>query len=266
MSTLRQRNTENVLLTIIFIVIIYYIVTFIVSLFKDTKPGVTMPTIDINISRFMPNLDVNTDYLLDKFTIKVDSNVTNNKVAKTINKKDFNKTKTDELSLTHNIIIDNKKELELKDKNNTNSILEKHNIEEPTSIDINTSSKEIKIEIKKTNPIKKEILIKKKVEKKASKPQSLITQLRVYINDIKTSITDKIDILDKSYENKSYVKIRITVLRSGKYQNVIYLKGNKELLAKTRNAIRDTFPRIQNKVIKEQFPRYIRLDINFKTQ
>jgi hypothetical protein len=70
--------------------------------------------------------------------------------------------------------------------------------------------------------------------------------------------------LDKSsFKEPVFADIRITILKDGRYEQLILTNGNNEFFNSIKNSIYKSFPVEINPVLKNIFPRYYRLKIEF---
>jgi len=249
---------ENTILLTLVSLVIYFIVTFIISLFSDEK--LKVPSFDINLS--VPT--INTNFLLEKFEndkkiiIKKDTNITN---IYDIN--DSNNTKDTNLSKI--IPLNNESNIS-KSKNDINTSIKSKKKEFTKLIE---HKKERKKEIinKSKKLVKKEVITKKKAITKVSQNNSnedMIKALRSYIKYTIIDVRKNAQELD--YMENSSIKIRITVFKSGNYRKLTYMSGNRDLMEDVKLALDKTFPKKPNELIKSQFPRYLRFKINFNQQ
>jgi len=249
---------ENIIIIFLFLTIIYYIVTFIISQFSDAK--VKVPSFDFNLS--IPS--INTNFLLEKFT----------KEIPTVIKKDLNTS------------------LNIKENNTSSNI---YNITIPKEINTTRKSVSLPIKIKKEPVVQKSIpaIVKNKVIKKISTEEKqiipkkinikkeniilpkyntvipkemMLKTLRAYIKNTIINVRRNSNILEDLSDDKSSIKIRITVFKNGEYKKITYMSGNKDLMEEVKMALNKSFPHKPNDLIKSQFPRYLRFKINFKNK
>jgi|GEM_PF-1591638 len=70
--------------------------------------------------------------------------------------------------------------------------------------------------------------------------------------------------LDSSnFQEGEFVNIRVTILKSGKYEQLIFVSGNKKYFEQIENSIKQVFPLQIDTSLKRYFPRYYRLKIEF---
>ena len=74
-------------------------------------------------------------------------------------------------------------------------------------------------------------------------------------------VDDMIDI----NAQKDYLKIRITILNDGSYEDLRYIDGNKMLFDTNKKNILKVFPVFLNEKIQNQFPRYVRMTIKYNS-
>lgn len=105
----------------------------------------------------------------------------------------------------------------------------------------------------------------KKLEKEhteATKKSVDLKLLREFIISTSFTIKQNIDFgadlnntLDQSF------KMRVTVLKSGEYEQLTFVEGNKKLFEYNKNNILKLFPLDIDEKIRDEFPRYLRLRI-----
>jgi len=70
--------------------------------------------------------------------------------------------------------------------------------------------------------------------------------------------------LDSSnFQESEFVNVRITILKSGKYEQLTFISGNKKYFEQIENSIKQAFPLQIDTSLKRYFPRYYRLKIEF---
>jgi len=70
--------------------------------------------------------------------------------------------------------------------------------------------------------------------------------------------------LDSSnFQEGEFVNVRITILKSGKYEQLTFISGNKKYFEQIENSIKQAFPLQIDTSLKRYFPRYYRLKIEF---
>ena len=222
---------ENIILSVIFLVIFYYLITFILSFFKDVK--IALPKVDANLS----SLNIDTDILIRNY-IKKDINIT--------------KVNVQEETKIEKIISD----IKTTDTNKSLDINKSSIINTITNLnDLNQTKDTNKTKIQKTTAIQ---TTKYKISKK-----NKLKILKEYISNVENTISQNTLIL-RNVQNNT-IRVRITVLKNSSFQNIKFLSGNIKLLYETKKAIIKSFPIPFNDIIKDQFPRYLRLNIKFKS-
>jgi len=113
----------------------------------------------------------------------------------------------------------------------------------------------------KTTDIEKseeEKIIDENTEKKVD-----IQKLKEFISDTEEQISKNIDYtLDTNTTTKEeYLKIRLTLLKSGEYEQLKFIDGNEELFEKNKENIIKVFPLSIDKEIAQEFPRYLRIEL-----
>ena len=153
------------------------------------------------------------------------------------------------------------------EENSSNQAVEEKSI--ATSEQKNDIATTSKTEHQTTNDIvtssdKKLKLIENiKLEKAASLEEQ--TEIEKFYNNLKEKIYTNIESsLDKSsFKEPVFADIRITILKDGRYEQLILTNGNNEFFNSIKNSIYKSFPVEINPVLKNIFPRYYRLKIEF---
>lgn len=126
-------------------------------------------------------------------------------------------------------------------------------------------------ETSKENSIKKEIIEPKVIE--SSKPvvetNSDLTpnltdekaKIEAFYQTIREKINSNID--KSSLKNGEYINIRLTLLKDGRYEQLTFMDGNKEYFELVKPSIYKAFPVVMPNDLKNNFPRYFRMKIEF---
>lgn len=169
-------------------------------------------------------------------------------------------------------IIENKLETQ-----NEKTIEEEKKIEEPIieeKEEVISQNLQTNISEQTNTIVENEVLKKQNIEVKPTevKLSETITEQVNDLNDEKArieqfyqTIREKIysNIDKSSLKSTKYVNIRLTILKDGKYEQLTFMDGNKEYFESIKPAIYKTFPvQIENS-IKNSFPRYFRMKIEF---
>lgn len=187
------------------------------------------------------------------------------------------KSKISEQSVKQDIIIEDKiKELD----NNTTTLVDKEDFLTPNTVIIEKKIEKISsktVEVKKEleskviPEIKKEIQKKvipqvpktDEVEVKEKKEKNVdLSMLRNFLRNIKFSMASNIvkrDDLNSTVEQE--LKIRVTVLKDGTYENLVFVDGDKKLFEMNKENLLKVFPVYVDDKIKDDFPRYVRISI-----
>lgn len=160
-------------------------------------------------------------------------------------------------------------------ENRTPPVIVQNNLEE--NIDTQKTNEEQKSENEKINEVKKDeittainnkqpslrLLENSKLEKSASEEEQV--EKEKFYKNLKDKIYSNIDKnIDKlSFSGKKSVDIRVTILKDGRYEQLILTNGNNEFFNSIKNSIYKSFPVEINPVLKNIFPRYYRLKIEF---
>lgn len=167
-------------------------------------------------------------------------------------------TEIKEFILKEKEVIDQIRQEPLIDLNATDtnqSIIEiEENIDTNTTLEIQKSKEVLEniqpIVEKKPEP-KPEIIKEKKVDLK---------MLKTFLDDLELKLTNSIVQNIDSNETKS-LRYRITVLKDGNYEQLTFVGGDKVLFEENQDNIIKVFPVTIDEKIKDEFPRYIRLNI-----
>jgi len=174
-----------------------------------------------------------------------------------------------------NFILDNKK---IEKNTSIMNLIQKEMSELKNTLkakakDINRTQKNT-LKAKDTNKTQKNILkaIEIKDEDlnstKIQKPNEKhidIKKLKEFIKNIENNISQQIVYKkDQNSTQPKYIKIRFTLLKSGDYEQLTFVDGDKKVFEKNKANIEKVFPVSINKDIIEEFPRYIRVEIRKK--
>ena len=127
-------------------------------------------------------------------------------------------------------------------------------IEEETK-DIIEAIPDDKIEVKKE--------ITKEVKETETPNLSEITDIEIFYKSIEDKIYANIESnVDKTLiKDNAFVNIRVTILKDGRYEQLIMTKGDEEFFNSIKSSILEVFPLEINQNLKNIFPRYYRLTI-----
>jgi len=127
---------------------------------------------------------------------------------------------------------------------------------------------EIDLEEKKTITIQEKTIIKKVLPNLEIKAKKQITKnndlpiLRKFLRQLKFNIASKIvNNNDLDLNDAKMLKIRITLLPDGNYEQLTFVSGNKQLFETNKANILKVFPVEMKEEIKDHFPRYVRVSI-----
>jgi len=240
---------ENSVLTMLFLTFLYFAISFTYSFFKDVE--VKIPNMDFNLT--VPKID--TNILLNNY---IDKNESIAKEKKENAKKDAItspiKTISEVKKKTENTIVN--KSLDVNNSKKTNI----------SKADVIKKETIVKIVVKEKTVEKVQIPIVKKTTSQKTSKEEMLKQLGNYIKTTIRAVRTNANTVKDIDKNNLSIKIRVTVLDDGTYQNVKHLSGNKDLMKEVKLAIKKTFPKVQNKIIKSQFPRYLRFKVEFKNE
>lgn len=107
--------------------------------------------------------------------------------------------------------------------------------------------------------IKKEL--KPKVEPVKEKNVDLV-MLRKFLRDVKFKMaTNIVKRDDLNVTVSQSLRIRVTVLKDGSYEKLVFVGGDKTLFDMNKENILKVFPVYVDDKIKDDFPRYVRISI-----
>ncbi|MDD3007973.1 MAG: hypothetical protein PHQ70_03775 [Arcobacter sp.] len=133
---------------------------------------------------------------------------------------------------------------------------------EPISTEVEKKEITEKIE---TKPVVAEI-VEKPIEKteKVEKTEQIDDE-KVKVEAFYQTIREKINSnIDKTnLKTGEYVNIRLTILKDGRYEQLTFMDGNKEYFELVKPSIYKAFPVQIETSMKNNFPRYFRMKIEF---
>ena len=141
---------------------------------------------------------------------------------------------------------------------NDENIFEEEKEENILNEEVQTTLKDEEIKIDSTKT-KIEEKVEEKIEEKTSVKKD---DLESFYENIRGSINKNIE-KTPAKDNES-INIRVTILKDGRYEQLILLEGNKEYFNKVRSSITKVFPVKIDDSIKSNFPRYFRMEIGNK--
>ncbi len=115
--------------------------------------------------------------------------------------------------------------------------------------------------------ITKEEIIKPKIIESSKPIESTISlndekaKIELFYENIRKQINSNID--KSSLKSGEFVNIRLTILRDGRYEQLTFIEGNKEYFELVKPSINKTFPIEITNDMKNIFPRYFRMKIEF---
>lgn len=159
---------------------------------------------------------------------------------------------------------------EIKDEPNNPEKVEEKVIETPKEETVQKEQIEEKIEPVKVEAVKTEA---QKVEKNTTETLNVQTtqeiedkaKIEAFYSTIREKIYANISKnVDKSLiKNGEYVNIKLTVLKDGNYEQLTFVEGNKEYFELFRSSIKEAYPVKIDDSLKNNFPRYFRMKIEF---
>jgi hypothetical protein len=97
-----------------------------------------------------------------------------------------------------------------------------------------------------------------------NKTEDKIEILKIFLKNTKEQINSQIirdTNLSSDMNLSNKLKFKVTILKDGNYERLQYISGDKELFNKNKDNILTVFPVHIADEIKDQFPRYFRMDI-----
>jgi len=145
----------------------------------------------------------------------------------------------------------------LNKKSNTSKYTKQHSKD-----NIKQANKQISKPISKQTPKQQITTITKEKQIKKKKNVNL-RSLYIFLANTKQKVYNSID---WSKANKdiqdNFLKIRVTILKDGNYEQLIFVDGDKELFEANKQNITKIFPLIIKDDIKDDFPRYFRMNFD----
>ncbi|MGB5867604.1 MAG: hypothetical protein WBG69_07010, partial [Arcobacteraceae bacterium] len=150
---------------------------------------------------------------------------------------------------------------EVIDTNQTNNIV-KTNFDENTTQSLKIDEPKIEKEIlpiieKVKEPIPE---VQEKVQKEKSVDRVM---LKTFLNNLESQLKSSIVLQNDSNTTKDVrnLRFRVTILKDGSYEQLTFVDGDKDLFDQNEENILKNFPVIIDEKIKDEFPRYIRINI-----
>lgn len=141
---------------------------------------------------------------------------------------------------------------------------------ETTEQTIKEENNSPKIENKNSSEIStvtKEESIKPKIIESSKPTESNINltdekaKIELFYQNIRGQINSNID--KSTLKSGEFINIRLTILKDGRYEQLTFIEGNKEYFELLKPSINKTFPIEIPNDIKNNFPRYFRMKIEF---
>lgn len=141
---------------------------------------------------------------------------------------------------------------------------------ETTEQTIKEENNSPKIENKNSSEIStvtKEESIKPKIIEPSKPTESNINltdekaKIELFYQNIRGQINSNID--KSTLKSGEFINIRLTILKDGRYEQLTFIEGNKEYFELLKPSINKTFPIEIPNDIKNNFPRYFRMKIEF---
>ncbi len=145
--------------------------------------------------------------------------------------------------------------------NNTDTINIETIAEEKKSEEIIENIEEVKKIDTTSISIQKETPNTEEINKKKEKTVNL-KKLKLFLDDIQEKISQNIVYsTDINTTQNNLLNIRITLLKSGEYEQLTFIDGNKSIYEANKENIVKIFPLTIDEDIIEEFPRYIRIQL-----
>jgi hypothetical protein len=124
---------------------------------------------------------------------------------------------------------------------------------------------EEKIEPVKVEPLKIEKNTTETINTQTTQDLDDKAKIEAFYSTIREKIYANIDKnIDKSLiKNGEFVNIKLTVLKDGSYEQLTFIEGNKEYFELFRSSIKEAYPVKIDDSLKNSFPRYFRMKIEF---
>ena len=123
-----------------------------------------------------------------------------------------------------------------------------------------------KIENIENKTLEKQNQIDNNSEKKLNLIENSKLEKEKFYKNLKDKLYANIDKnLDKTtFKDSVFAEIRITILKDGKYEQLLLTNGDTKFFNSIKNSISRSFPIEINPILKNIFPRYYRLKIELK--
>jgi len=142
------------------------------------------------------------------------------------------------------------------DTNTTN--IKKINVEE--QIDVNNTIQKIAPTIEDVNI--SSVTVSNTVEKTIVKETLDVTLLRDFLKSLKSKLRKSIvQNSELNVTKNQKLRFRITLLKDGSYEQLKFIGGDKELFETNKENILQNFPVEIDSSIQQEFPRYIRINL-----
>ncbi len=142
------------------------------------------------------------------------------------------------------------------DTNTTN--IKKINVEE--QIDVNNTIQKIAPTIEDVNI--SSVTVSNTVEKTIARETLDVTLLRDFLKSLKSKLRKSIvQNSELNVTKNQKLRFRITLLKDGNYEQLKFIGGDKELFETNKENILQNFPVEIDSSIQQEFPRYIRINL-----
>lgn len=164
-----------------------------------------------------------------------------------------------------NLSIDDNATIEIKEHNESNisTIITTEKVipkieKEIKSVEVKIKEKETPVSVTVSKP---KIVKETKIEIEKVKNVDVV-MLRSFLRKVKFDIASNIvKRNDINATQSQELKIRITVLKDGSYEDLKFIDGDKQLFEMNQSNIVRVFPLKIDEKIQDEFPRYIRISI-----
>jgi len=235
-----------------------------------------------------PQNDIHLQRAEDRFQNIVETSNTNNSLEEQTKLNELNENETNNNDNSLNNLKEESKQEQIENKtqenqetnNITSEVDTKENIHIKQSEILPNTDKESALEYKQEEitTTKQEALENlsensinnsknNEVKKNTNRKNNTITtkNLDSFFQNLEKKISSNIkkNFDSSNFQEGDFVNVRITILKSGKYEQLTFVSGNKKYFEQIENSIKQAFPLKIDASLKGYFPRYYRLKIEF---
>ncbi|MGE4382754.1 MAG: hypothetical protein AB7D41_06100 [Arcobacter sp.] len=118
------------------------------------------------------------------------------------------------------------------------------------------------VEKKELTPeVQEKLVVSQTIEKQPEQIDDEKAKIETFYQTIREKINSNID--KTNLKTGEYVNIRLTILKDGRYEQLTFMDGNKEYFELVKPSIYKAFPVQIETSMKNNFPRYFRMKIEF---